>query len=123
MGARKEGFKKRTVAGKDRGYRIVGAFVKSLSRINELIFYFGGNFEFRKHNVFCCSVNLRPNVLVKQPSEARVPLFKPLSLIRVLLKATLSLHINSAMYYDFCGDRICFSISYLLGRFKGFNLL
>ena len=106
MGARKEGFRKRTVAGNDRGYRIVGAFVKSLSRINELIFYFGGNFEFRKHNVFCCSVNLRPNVLVKQPSEARVPLFKPLSLIRVLLKATLSTHINSAMYYDFCGDRM-----------------
>ena len=106
MGARKEGFKKRTVAGKDRGYRIVGAFVKSLSRINELIFYFGGNFEFRKHNVFCCSVNLLPNVLVKQPSEAHVPLFKPLSLIRVLLKATLSTHINSAMYYDFCGDRM-----------------
>ena len=47
MGARKEGFKKRTVAGNDRGYRIVGAFVKSLSRINELIFCFGGNFEFR----------------------------------------------------------------------------
>ena len=43
MGARKEGFKKRTVAGKDRGYRIVGAFVKSLSRINELIFYFVGS--------------------------------------------------------------------------------
>ena len=105
MGARKEGFKKRTVAGKDQGYRIVGAFVKSLSRINELVFYFGGNFEFRKHNVFCCSVNLRPNVLVKQPSEARVPLCKPLSLIRVLLKATLSTHINSAMYYDFYGDR------------------
>ena len=53
MGARKEGFKKRTVAGKDRGYRIVGAFVKSLSRINELIFYFGGNFEFRKHAQQC----------------------------------------------------------------------
>ena len=105
MGARKEGFKKRTVAGKDRGYRIVGAFVKSLSRINELIFSFGGKFEFRKHNVFCCSVNLQPNVLVKQPSEARVPMFKPLSLIRVLLKATLSTHINSAMYYDFYGDR------------------
>ena len=52
MGARKEGFKKRTVAGKDRGYRIVGAFVKSLSRINELIFYLGGTFEFGKHNVF-----------------------------------------------------------------------
>ena len=65
MGARKEGFKKRTVAGNDRGYRIVGAFVKILSRINELIFYFGGNFEFRKHNVFCCSVNLRPNVLAR----------------------------------------------------------
>ena len=48
MGARKEGFRKRTVAGNDRGYRIVGAFVKSLSRINELIFYLGGNFEFRK---------------------------------------------------------------------------
>ena len=75
----------------------MGAFVKSLSRINELTFYFGGNFEFRKHNVFCCSVNLRPNVLVKQPSEARVPLFKPLSLIRVLLKESLSSHINSAM--------------------------
>ena len=59
MEARKEGFKIRAVAGKDRGYRIVGAFVKSLSRINELIFYFGGTFEFRKHNVFCCSVNLR----------------------------------------------------------------
>ena len=29
MGARKEGFKKRTVVGKDRGYRIVGAFIKS----------------------------------------------------------------------------------------------
>ena len=37
MGARKEGFKKRTVAGKDRGYRLVGAFVKSLILINELI--------------------------------------------------------------------------------------
>ena len=98
MGARKEGFRKRTVAGNDRGYRIVEAFVKSLSRINELIFYFGGNFEFRKHNVFCCSVNLRPSVLVKQPSEARVPLFKPLSLIRILLKESLSSHINSAMY-------------------------
>ena len=31
MGARKEGFKKRTVAGKDRGYRIVGAFVKKFN--------------------------------------------------------------------------------------------
>ena len=102
MGARKEGFKKRTVAGKDRGYRIVGAFVKSLSRINELIFYFGGNFEFRKHNVFCCSVNLQPNVLARLGEATiggiRVPLFKPLSLIRVLLKASLSSHINSAMY-------------------------
>ena len=29
VGARKEGFKKRTVAAKDRGRRIVGAFVKS----------------------------------------------------------------------------------------------
>ena len=37
MGARKEGFKKRTVAGKDRGYRLVGAFVKSWILINELI--------------------------------------------------------------------------------------
>ena len=98
MGARKEGFKKRTVAGNDRGYRIVGAFVKSLSRINELIFYLGGNFEFRKYNVFCCSVNIRPTILLKQQSEAHVTLFKPLSLIRVLLQAALSTHINSAMY-------------------------
>ena len=98
MGARKEGFRKRTVAGNDRGYRIVGAFVKSLSRINELIFYFGGNFEFRKHNVFCCSVNLWPTLFVKQPSEAHVRMFQPLSLIRVLLQAALSTHINSAMY-------------------------
>ena len=59
--------------------------------------YFGGTFEFRKHNVFCCSVNLRPTLLVKQPSEAHVPLFKPLSLIRVSLQAALSTHINSAI--------------------------
>ena len=76
----------------------MGAFVKSEILINELIFNFGGTFEFRKHNVFCCSVNLRPTLLVKQPSEAHVPMFKPLSLIRVLLKAALSTHINSAMY-------------------------
>ena len=37
VGARKEGFKKRTVAGKDRGYRLVGTFVKSWILINELI--------------------------------------------------------------------------------------
>ena len=105
MGARKEGFKKRTVAAKDRGRRIVGAFVKSLVLINELIFYLGGTFEFRKYNVFCCSVNLRPTLLVKQPSEAHVRLFKPLSLIRVLLKAALSTHINSAMY----SQKSCFA--------------
>ena len=76
----------------------MGAFVKSEILINELIFNFGGTFEFRKYNVFCCSVNLRPTLLVKQPSEAHVPLFKPLSLIRVSLQAALSTHINSAMH-------------------------
>ena len=40
MGTRKEGFKKRTVAGKYRGYGIVGS-------------YFGWTFEFSKPNVFC----------------------------------------------------------------------
>ena len=60
--------------------------------------YFGCTFEFRKHNVFCCSVNLRPTLLVKQPSEAHVYLFKPLSLIRVSLQAALSTHIKSAIY-------------------------
>ena len=98
MTARKEGFKKHTVAGKDRGYRIVGTFVDSQILTNELIFYFGETFEVRKYNVFCCSVNLRPTLLMKQPLEAHVPLFKLLSLIRVSLKADLSTHINSAMY-------------------------
>ena len=37
MGARKEGSNIRAVTGKDRGYRIVGAFVKSWILINELI--------------------------------------------------------------------------------------
>ena len=39
MGTRKEGFKKRMIAGKYRGYGIVGS-------------YFGWTFEFRKHNAF-----------------------------------------------------------------------
>ena len=47
MGARKEGFKKRAEAGIDRGCRIVRALVKSKILTNELIFYFGGTFEFR----------------------------------------------------------------------------
>ena len=85
MGTRKEGFKKRTVAGKYRRYGIVGS-------------YFGWTFEFRKHNVFCCSVNLLSTFLVKQPLEAHVPLFRPLSFVRVSLQAALSTHINSAMY-------------------------
>ena len=85
MGTRKEGFKKSTVAGKYRGYGIVGS-------------YFGWTFEFRKHNVFCCSVNLLSTLLVKQPLEAHVPLFRPLSFVRVSLQAALSTHINSAMY-------------------------
>ena len=75
----------------DSLYQITLSFSLSFS-------YFGGPSEFRKHNVFCCSVNLRPTLLVKQPSEAHVPLFKPLSLIRVSLQAALSTHINSAMY-------------------------
>ena len=41
--------KKLTVAGKYRGYGIVGS-------------YFGWTFEFRKHNVFCCSVNIEASV-------------------------------------------------------------
>ena len=85
MGTRKDGFKKRTVVGKYLGYGIVGS-------------YFGWTFEFRKHNVFCCSVNLLSTLLVKQPSEAHVPLFRPLSFVRVSLQAALSTHINSAMY-------------------------
>ena len=35
---------------------------------------------------------------MKQPSEAHVPLFKPLSLIRVSLQAAVSTHISSVMY-------------------------
>ena len=42
----------------------MGAFVKSYILTNELIFYFGGTFESRKHNVFCCSVNIRPTLLI-----------------------------------------------------------
>ena len=74
MGTRKEGFKKLTVAGKYRGYGIVGS-------------YFGWTFEYRKHNVFCCSVNLLSTLLVKQPSEAHVPLFRSLSFVRISLQA------------------------------------
>ena len=85
MGTRKEGFKKRTVVGKYRSYGIVGS-------------YFVWTFEFRKHNVFCCSVNLLSTPLAKQPSEAHVPLFRPLSLVRVSLQAALSTQMNSAMY-------------------------
>ena len=80
----KRGSKKRKVAGKYRGYGIVGS-------------YFGWTFEFRKYNVFCCSVNLLSTLLVKQPSEAHVPLFRPLPFVRVSLQAALSTHINSAM--------------------------
>ena len=53
----------------DSLYQITLSFSFSFS-------YFGGTFEFRKHNVFCCSVNLRPTLLVKQPSQTHVPLSK-----------------------------------------------
>ena len=91
----KRGSKKRKVAGKYRGYGIVGS-------------YFGWTFEFRKYNVFCCSVNLLSTLLVKQPSEAHVPLFRPLPFVRISLQAALSTHINSAMNSQkgLCGTRL-----------------
>ena len=49
------------VGGKDRGYHIIGAFINS----SELIFYFGGTFEFREHNAFLCSVILPTTLITK----------------------------------------------------------
>ena len=102
----KRGFEKCTVSGKIEAVAFVGAFVKSEILTNEPIFYLGGTFEFRKHNVFGCSVILRLTLFAKQPSEADVPPFKPSSLKR-LSSGSLDPHKHSyVLRKEMCGMRL-----------------